>query len=214
MNTWRDAAKAMAGVVAGSLAAGFGFGVLGVALNIALLVRAAPAVRSFLATADAPAWSRVLVVVLVGALILLPVAYAILGWRNAFRRRLGRALRPYEDRMMEMLTRAATEYAESRSHDPAHAVSVVAHIRRAKDLPGPVRFVLARLAEWTGLAEAVEAAMRSQSGQPDTWGAVMAPVLAAVRAKLDAMAFNPGRTWIVLLIALNVAVYTLLIWIT
>ena len=89
-----------------------------------------------------------------------------------------------------------------------------AHIRRAKDLPGPVRFVLARLAEWTGLAEAVDAAMRSQTDQPDSWGAVVAPVLAAVRAKLHAMVFNPGRAWIVLLIALNVAVYALLIWMT
>jgi hypothetical protein len=211
MSEWRDAAKSMARVVAGSVVSAIGFALLGLILNAVLLIRKATTLRDFLSSSDNPVALRLVAVVLACVLALLPVAYAMLGWRHAFKRRLGQALKPYEDKLMEALSRIVTEYVTTRAAGSAHAATLAACIERAPDLPAPVRFVLIRLVHRLGLSEAVEAGIRSHTEQGGEWGVVVQPAITLMRAKLDAFAFTSGRAWIVYLLGMNIAFYVLLV---
>jgi hypothetical protein len=149
--------------------------------------------------------------VLACVLALLPVVYAVLGWRQTFKRRLGQALKPHEDKILEALARIVTEYVTTRAVGSAHAATLAACIQRAPDLPAPVRFVLKRLIHRLGLSKVLEAGIRSHTEQGGEWGVVVQPALALMRAKLDAFAFTSGRAWIVYLLGVNIALYALLV---
>jgi hypothetical protein len=94
-----------------------------------------------------------------------------------------------------------------------HAARLGAIIQRASHLPVAIRFALRLLAAWGGVAEALEAAARNRPAQDGSWIAVVQPVMASARAKLDDVVFNPGRRWLVLLVAANVAIYRALAFI-
>jgi hypothetical protein len=135
----------------------------------------------------------------------------MLGWRHAFKRRLGLALKPHEDKIMEALARVVTDYVTTRAAGSAHAATLAVCIQRAPDLPAPVRFVLKRVVHRFGLSEALEAGIRRHTEQGGDWGVVVQPAITLMRAKLDAVAFESGRAWIVYLLGVNIALYAALV---
>jgi hypothetical protein len=202
------AAVSITQIVVGSSAIAIGWGLLGLALNTAFLIWAAKGLKN---TLESGSIARYIAAALMCLLACMPVGYAILAWKVSIRRRLGQALKPYEDKIMEALARIVTEYVTTRAAGSAHAATLAACIERAPDMPAPVRFVLKRLVHRFGVSETLEAGIRSHTEQGVGWGVVVQPAITLMRAKLDAFAFKSGRAWIVYLLGMNIAFYVLLV---
>jgi hypothetical protein len=144
----------------------------------------------------------------------MPVGYAILAWKVSIRRRLGQALRPYEDSIMKAVEGIVVEYVETRTTGSSRATTLATCIQRVASLPEPVKAALGWFMKRAKLSNALELATGSVSQDGANCGTLVPPAIVAMRGKLDEALFSPRKGQLTSIVFVNLMFFVLLAIVT
>lgn len=205
------AAVSITQVVVGSSVVAIGWGLLGLALNTAFLIWAAKGLKN---TLESDSITRYIAAALMCLLACMPVGYAILAWKVSIRRRLGQALRPYEDSIMKAVEGIVVEYVETRTTGSSRAATLATCIQRVASLPEPVKAALGWFLKRAKLSNELELATGSVLQDGVNCATLAPPAIVAMRSKLDESLFNPRKGQLTSILLVNLVFFVLLAIVT
>lgn len=198
-------------IVAGAVLAAFGTGILGLAVNLLFLIWTAEALESTLKSDSVARYIAGLLAVL---LVCMPAGYALLAWRESVKRRIGQALQPHEDTIMKAAGEIAIDYVRSRTSGESHAVTLTACIQRVSGLPDPVKAALAFVVRRSKLSKSLDVVAAGASCRGGDLSALVSPVIAMLRRKLDDMLFASRKRLLLYLFLANLCLFGALVGVT